>query len=50
MLAHRAQRPVGQAHFAARQLLAGRRGGLGDVGGADGAEQLAFAARLGGDA
>jgi hypothetical protein len=43
VLADRAQRPIGQAHFATRNLevLAVQR--LGNIRGADGAEQLALA-------
>ncbi len=41
--------PVRQAHFAALHLEAGLRGSLGDVAGADRAEQLAFRAGLGVD-
>src|SRR5690606_41798613 len=49
LLAHRAQRPVGQPHFAARQRLASGGGRVGNVGGSDGTEKLALVARLGAD-
>src|SRR5690606_26030324 len=49
MLAHRAQRAVRQPQLAAGDFVAGGGGGLGNVGGADRAEQLALVASLGAD-
>ena len=46
VLADEADRPSRQTHFTALDLDAGLGQGLGDVGGADGAEELALGARL----
>src|SRR5262245_57917552 len=50
VLADRADRPARQAHLGALDLVARFLAGLGDIGGADRAEQLALVARLRGDA
>src|SRR5262245_38559228 len=50
MLAHRPDRAGWQAYFGALDLVAGFLAGLGDVGGADRSEELAFAAGLRRDA
>ena len=47
VLAERADRALGQPDFAASDGDTGSRAGLGNVGGPQGAEQLAFRARLG---
>jgi len=49
VLAEHAQRAVRQPHFAALDVEAGTGAGLGDVAGADRAEQLPFGAGLGVD-
>ena len=49
VLADQPDRAAGQTHFAALDVDAGGGQRLGDVGGADRAEELAFAAGLGGE-
>ena len=49
VFAHGAQRTLGQAHFGSLDLVAIARGSLGDVAGADRAEELALGAGLGVD-